>query len=143
MQTVARRKQETQFARIAGSLLTSPVRLGDNGWEPIRIKERSPLLQDIEQIKNTKKNVAHCFNVIKMNVADAVPRAVQHFLVEQLVQGLDRTLRVEDMVPHVTEKEETRDRRMRCRKKIEALEMALPLTDTVIQRLLTMRKVPA
>ena len=98
-------------------------------------------IQDIEQIKNTKKNVARCFNVIKMNVADAVPRCIQYFFIEQLVEGLDHTLKVEDLVEHVKEKQEVRELRLRCREKLKALNDALPLTDEVIKKLLTMRKV--
>ena len=97
-------------------------------------------IQDIEQIKNTKKNVTRCFNVIKMNVADAVPRCIQYFFIEQLVEGLDHTLKVEDLVKYVKEKQEVREKRLRCREQLKALNDALPKTEGVMDKLLTMGK---
>ena len=90
-------------------------------------------------MKNAKKNVARCFNVIKMQVAEAVPRCIQYFLVRQLVEELEQALTVEDLVEHVQEKKEVRIMRTRYRKELKALNEALGKTDDVTRKLLTMK----
>ena len=93
-------------------------------------------------MKKIKKNVVRCFNVIKMNVCDTVPRCILHFFIAQLVDDLGRALEEENLVEFLQEKQEIRDRRKLCRAQLSALEQALPRTDSVLEKLLRMRKGP-
>ena len=93
-------------------------------------------------MKKIKQNVVRCFNVIKMNVCDTVPRCILHFFITQLVDDLGRALEEEDLVEFLQEKQEIRDRRNLCRAQLSALEQALPRTDNVLEKLLRMRKGP-
>ena len=77
-------------------------------------------------MKNLKKNVVRCFNVLKMNVCDTVPRCILHFFVTQLVDDLDRALQKENLVQFLQERKDIRDKREMCRKQSQALEEALP-----------------
>lgn len=91
-------------------------------------------------MRKVKKNVVSCFNVLKMNVCDTVPRCILHFFITQLVDDLDRALEQEDLVEFLTEKQEIRDKRMLCQAQFAALSEALPRTDNVLQKLLRMRR---
>ena len=91
-------------------------------------------------MRKVKKNVVSCFNVLKMNVCDTVPRCILHFFITQLVDDLDRALEQEDLVEFLTEKQEIRDKRILCRAQFAALNEALPRTDNVLQKLLRMRR---
>ena len=94
-------------------------------------------------MRNIKKNVVRCFNVLKMNVCDTVPRCVLHFFITQLVDDLGRALEDEDLIEFLQEKQEIRDKRNLYRAQLKALENALPQTDDVLQKLLRMGQGPA
>ena len=96
------------------------------------------LCQELEDMKKVKKNVVRCFNVLKMNVCDTVPRCILHFFISQLVDELGRALEKEDLVEFLKEKQEIREKRILCRTQFSALEGALPRTDKVLQKLLRM-----
>jgi len=89
-------------------------------------------------MRKVKKNVVRCFNVLKMNVCDTVPRCILHFFISQLVDDLGRALEKEDLVEFLKEKQEIREKRILCRAQFSALEGALPHTDKVLQKLLRM-----
>ena len=91
-------------------------------------------------MKNLKRNVVRCFNVLKMNVCDTVPRSILHFFVTQLVDDLDRALEKENLVHFLQERKDIRDKREMCRKQSQALEKALPRTTDVLDKLLHMRQ---
>ena len=91
-------------------------------------------------MKNLKKNVVRCFNVLKMNVCDTVPRCILHFFVTQLVDDLDRALEKENLVQFLQERKDIRDKREMCRKQSQALEEALPRTTDVLDKLLRMKQ---
>lgn len=91
-------------------------------------------------MKNIKRNVVGCFNVLKLNVCDTVPRCIQHFFVTQLVDDLDRALEEEDLVEFLQERKDIRDQRILCTKQSQALEEALPLTEDVLVKLLRMKQ---
>ena len=91
-------------------------------------------------MKNLKKNVVRCFNVLKMNVCDTVPRCILHFFVTQLVDDLDRALEKENLVQFLQERKDIRDKREMCRKQSQALEEALPRTTDVLDKLLHMKQ---
>ena len=97
-------------------------------------------LQEIEDIKKIKRNVVRCFNVIKMNVADTVPRCILHFFINQLVDEMSVALETGNLVNHLSERKDIRDKRDRCRAQQQALDDALPQTDAVIHLLLKIRK---
>ena len=90
-------------------------------------------------MRKVKKNVVRCFNVLKMNVCDTVPRCILHFFISQLVDDLESALEQEDLVEFLKEKTEIRDRRNLCQAQFSALKQALPHTDDVLQKLLRMR----
>ena len=90
-------------------------------------------------MRKVKKNVVRCFNILKMNVCDTVPRCILHFFISQLVDDLERALEQENLVEFLKEKTEIRDRRNLCRAQFSALQQALPHTDDVLQKLLRMR----
>ena len=94
-------------------------------------------------MKRIKTNVVRCFNVIKMNVCDSVPRCILHFFVIELVDGLSSALDEEDLVEFLQEKQEIRDKRTLYRDQQQALELALPKTDEVLKKLLRMRQGPS
>ena len=94
-------------------------------------------------MKKIKMNVVRCFNVIKMNVCDTVPRCILHFFVTELVDGLSSALDEEDLVEFLQEKQEIRDKRKLYRVQQQALELALPKTDEVLKKLLCMRQGPS
>ena len=81
-----------------------------------------------------------CFNVLKMNVCDTVPRCILHFFVSQLVDDLDRALEKENLVEFLEERKDIRDKRVLCRKQSLALEKALPHTLDVLDKLLRMKQ---
>ena len=91
-------------------------------------------------MKNIKKNVVRCFNVLKMNVCDTIPRCILHFFVTQLVDDLGRALEKENLVEYLQERKDIRDRRILCRKQSQALEEALPFTTDVLDKLLRMKQ---
>ena len=91
-------------------------------------------------MKNIKRNVVRCFNVLKMNVCDTVPRCILHFFVTQLVDDLGRALEKENLVEYLQERKDIRDRRILCRKQSKALEKALPFTTDVLDKLLRMKQ---
>ena len=91
-------------------------------------------------MKNLKRNVARCFNVLKMNVCDTVPRCILHFFVTQLVDDLRRALEKENLVEFLQERKDIRDRREMCRKQSQALAEALPRTSNVLDKLLRMKQ---
>ncbi|XP_078374496.1 uncharacterized protein LOC144658045 [Oculina patagonica] len=93
-----------------------------------------------EEMKNIKRNVVRCFNVLKMNVCDTVPRCILHFFVTQLVDDLGRALEKEDLVEYLQERKDIRDRRNLCRNQSQALEKALPFTADVLDKLLRMKQ---
>ncbi|KAL9971044.1 hypothetical protein ACROYT_G023527 [Oculina patagonica] len=93
-----------------------------------------------EEMKNIKRNVVRCFNVLKMNVCDTVPRCILHFFVTQLVDDLGRALEKEDLVKYLQERKDIRDRRILCRNQSQALEKALPFTADVLDKLLHMKQ---
>lgn len=95
--------------------------------------------KELDDLRKVKKNVVRCFNVLKMNVCDTVPRCILHFFISQLVDDLERALEQEDLVEFLKEKTEIRDRRKLCRAQFYALQQALPHTDNVLQKLLRMR----
>ncbi|XP_074625296.1 uncharacterized protein LOC141883649 [Acropora palmata] len=96
-----------------------------------------------EDMKRMKTNVVRCFNVIKMNVCDTVPRCILHFFITELVEGLSSALEEEDLVEFLQEKQEIRDKRRLYRDQQQALEHALPKTDEVLKKLLRMRQGPS
>lgn len=91
-------------------------------------------------MKNLKRNVVRCFNVLKMNVCDTVPRCIFHFFVTQLVDDLRRALEKENLVEFLQERKDIRDKREMCRKQSQALEEALPRTTNVVDKLLRMKQ---
>ena len=91
-------------------------------------------------MKNIKRNVVRCFNVLKMNVCDTVPRCILYFFVTQLVDDLQRALEKENLVEFLEEKKDIRDKRIRCRNQSLALEKALPHTQNVLDKLLRMKQ---
>ena len=95
--------------------------------------------QELEDIKKVKKNVVRCFNLIKMNVCDTVPRCILHFFITQLVDDLEHALEQEDLVAFLKEKQDILERRKVCRAQFSALKQALPHTDEVLKKLLRMR----
>ena len=97
--------------------------------------------QELEDVKRVKRNVVRCFNVIKMNVCDTVPRCILHFFITQLVDDLEHALEQEDLVQFLEEKQDILERRKVCRAQFSALEQALPQTDEVLKKLLHMRNV--
>ncbi|XP_068700226.1 uncharacterized protein [Montipora foliosa] len=99
--------------------------------------------KDVQDLKNIKKNVVRCFNVLKMNVCDTVPRCILHFFITQLVDDLGCALEEEDLIEFLQEKQEIRDKRILYRDQLNALEHALPQTDDVLQKLLRMGQGPA
>ena len=90
-------------------------------------------------MKNIKSNVVRCFNVLKMNVCDTVPRCILHFIVTQLVDDLGRALEKENVVEYLQERKDIRDMRTLCRNQSQALERALPFTTDVLDKLLRMK----
>ena len=84
-------------------------------------------------MKKIKRNVVRCFNVLKMNVCDTVPRCILHFFVTQLVDDLNRALEEEDLVEFLQEKKDIRDKRILCTKQSQALK---PFTEDVLVKLL-------
>ena len=62
-------------------------------------------------MKRIRTNVVRCFNVIKMNVCDTVPRCIRHFFITELVDGLSSALEKEDLVEYLQEKQEIREKR--------------------------------
>ncbi|XP_015749624.1 PREDICTED: uncharacterized protein LOC107329450, partial [Acropora digitifera] len=96
-----------------------------------------------EDMKRIKTNVVRCFNVIKMNVCDTVPRCILHFFITELVEGLSSALEEEDLVEFLQEKQEIREKRRLYRDQQQALEHALPKTDEVLKKLLRMRQGPS
>ena len=84
--------------------------------------------------------MVRCFNVLKMNVCDTVPRCILHFFVTQLVDDLGRALEKENLVEYLEERKDIRDRRTLCRKQSQALEEALPFTNDVLDKLLRMKQ---
>ncbi|XP_073248770.1 uncharacterized protein [Porites lutea] len=95
--------------------------------------------KELEDVKRVKRNVVRCFNVIKMNVCDTVPRCILHFFITQLVDDLEHALEQEDLVQFLEEKQDILERRKVCRAQFSALEQALPRTDEVLKKLLHMR----
>ena len=95
--------------------------------------------QELEDVKRVKRNVVRCFNVIKMNVCDTVPRCILHFFITQLVDDLEHALEQEDLVEFLKEKQDILERRKVCRAQFSALEKALPRTDEVLEKLLRMQ----
>ena len=91
-------------------------------------------------MKNLKKNVVRCFNVLKMNVCDTVPRCILHFFVTQLVDDLGRALEKENLVQFLQERKDIRDKREKCKKQSQALAEALPRTTDVLDKLLHMKQ---
>ena len=83
--------------------------------------------------------MVRCFNVIKMNVCDTVPRCILHFFITQLVDDLEHALEQEDLVEFLKEKQDILERRKLCRAQFSALKQALPHTDEVLKKLLRMR----
>ena len=81
-----------------------------------------------------------CFNVLKMNVCDTVPRCILHFFVTQLVNDLGRALEKDSLVEFLQERKDIRDKREMCRKQSQALEEALPRTNDVLDKLLHMKQ---
>lgn len=98
------------------------------------------MYKEQEEIKNVKRNVVRCFNVLKMNVCDTVPRCILHFFVSQLVDDLDRALEKETLVEFLEERKDIRDKRILCRNQSRALEKALPNTQNVLDKLLRMKQ---
>ncbi|KAL9971045.1 hypothetical protein ACROYT_G023528 [Oculina patagonica] len=96
--------------------------------------------KELEDMKSLKRNVVRCFNVLKMNVCDTVPRCILHFFVTQLVDDLGRALDKEDLVDFLQERQDIRDRRNLCRNQSQALEKALPFTEDVLDKLLRMKQ---
>ena len=94
-------------------------------------------------MKRIRKNVVRCFNVVKMNVCDTVPRCIRHFFITELVDSLSSALEKEDLVEFLQEKQEIRDKRTLYRDQQEALEDALPKTDEVLEKLLSMVQGPS
>ncbi|XP_068700233.1 uncharacterized protein [Montipora foliosa] len=99
--------------------------------------------KEVQDMRNIKKNVVRCFNVLKMNVCDTVPRCVLHFFITQLVDDLGRALEDEELIEFLQEKQEIREKRNLYRAQLSALENALPQTDDVLQKLLRMGQGPA
>ena len=91
-------------------------------------------------MKNLKRNVVRCFNVLKMNVCDTVPRCILHFFVTQLVDDLGSALEKENLVEFLQERKDIRDKRELCRKQSRALAEALPRTTNVLDKLLRMKQ---
>ena len=81
-----------------------------------------------------------CFNVLKMNVCDTVPRCILHFFVTQLVNDLDRALEEENLVKYLQERKDIREEREKCKRQSQALEKALPCTDDVLDKLLRVKQ---
>ena len=81
-----------------------------------------------------------CFNVLKMNVCDTVPRCILHFFVSQLVDDLDRALEKENLVEFLKERKDIQDKRTLCRKQSLALTNALPRTQDVLDKLLRIKQ---
>lgn len=96
--------------------------------------------KDLEELRNLKRNVVRCFNVLKMNVCDTVPRCILHFFVTQLVNDLGRALEKDSLVEFLQERKDIRDKREMCRKQSQALEEALPRTNDVLDKLLHMKQ---
>ena len=94
-------------------------------------------------MKRIRTNVVRCFNVIKMNVCDTVPRCIRHFFITELVEGLSSALEKEDLVEFLQEKQEIREKRRLYRDQQQALEHALPKTDEVLEKLLRMGQGPS
>ena len=94
-------------------------------------------------MKRIRTNVVRCFNVIKMNVCDTVPRCIRHFFITELVDGLSSALEKEDLVEFLQEKQEIREKRELYRNQQQALEDALPETDEVLEKLLRMGQGPS
>ena len=87
-----------------------------------------------------KRKVVRCFNIIKLNVADAVPRCILHFLVNQLVDEMNVAMETGNLVNHLKERKEIRDRRDRCRAQKQAIEQALLRAPDATSILLNIRK---
>jgi hypothetical protein len=100
------------------------------------------LLQDKEQIVNTKKNVVRCFNTIKLNVIDTVPRCIQHFFVTQLVESLKNALTKKsgDLMEFLKEREDVRRQREQCEKILAGINDALPQTVKIPAMLLRIKQ---
>ncbi|KAM7437389.1 hypothetical protein ABFA07_012947 [Porites harrisoni] len=107
--------------------------------EEIECRNSRGNYKEVEDIKRVKKNVVRCFNVIKMNVCDTVPRCILHFFITQLVDDLEHAFEQEDLVEFLKEKKDILERRKVCRAQFFALEKALPHTDEVLKKLLRMR----
>ena len=93
-------------------------------------------------MKRIRTNVVRCFNVVKMNFCDTVPRCIRHFFITKLVDGLTSALEKEDLVEFLQEKQEILEKRRLFRKELQALEHALPKTDEVLEKLLHMGQGP-
>ena len=73
-------------------------------------------------------------------MANTVPRAVQHFFIDQLLQEMGKPLEDhKELVLYLKEAKEVEEKRKRCRAQYEALEELLPQTDAVIQKLLLIK----
>ena len=83
--------------------------------------------------------MVRCFNVIKMNVCDTVPRCVLHFFVKQLLGDLRRALEGEEsLVEYLVEKKESLARRNLRKKQSLALKERLPHAELLEEKLLRM-----
>ena len=98
------------------------------------------LSQDKEQIINTKKNVISCFNTIKLNVIDTVPRCIQYFFVIQLVESLTKELESTDLMEFLQEKEDVRRARDKSQRTLDSIEHNLPQAEKITLMLLRIKQ---
>lgn len=91
-------------------------------------------------MRDIKWNVVRCFNVLKMNVCDTVPRCILHFFTSQSVDDLTHALERENLVEFLEERKDIRDKRILCQIQSDALEKALPHTKNVVDKLLRMKQ---
>ncbi|KAK3718424.1 hypothetical protein QZH41_004012 [Actinostola sp. cb2023] len=96
--------------------------------------------KDREQIINTKKNVISCFNTIKLNVIDTVPRCIQHFFVTQLVESLTKELESTDLMEFLQEKEDVTRRRDKSQRTLDSIEYNLPQAEKITSMLLRIKQ---
>lgn len=96
--------------------------------------------QGKQQIINTKKNVVKCFNTIKLNIIDTVPRCIQHFFIAQLVESLRDALKSSELMEFLREKEDVRRRREKCEKTLAGINHALPQTVQIPSMLLRVKQ---
>lgn len=81
-----------------------------------------------------------CFNHIKLNVINTVPRCIQHFFITQLVESLDKELEEADLLEFLQEKEDVRRKRIKAQTTLNSINHALPQTEKITSMLFRIKQ---